>query len=138
MKPALLLLLAATLAAGPWSGCAGSSRQAAPEATRYTPEATEKFVTLDPITQAEVNCTGLQERLLADGRLDVVANIRNTQSRVVPIQVDCVFRDEHGMDLHDETPFTNLLLGENVTEAVHFTAASPLARQYSVRVRQPR
>ena len=38
----------------------------------------------------------------------------------------------------DETPWQTLILGENATETVRFTAMNTLARKYTVRVRQAR
>ena len=38
----------------------------------------------------------------------------------------------------DETPWQTLILSENSTEAVRFTAMNPQAKRYTVRVRQAR
>lgn len=108
------------------------------DTTKYTVENTEKFVLLDKPAQISVTCTGLQERLLADGRLEVVANVKNRESRRLQVQVNCVFKDEQGFSTGDETPFQTLILAENSTEAVRFTAINPQARKYTIRVRQAR
>jgi len=108
------------------------------EATRYSIESTEKFVLLDPATQASVTCTGLQERILADGRLEVVANVKNLEGRRIQVQINCVFKDAQHMSTGDETPWATLILDENQTQAVHYTSMNDLAKTYTIRVRQSR
>jgi hypothetical protein len=108
------------------------------ETTKFTLENTDRFVALDQAMQHVVTCTGLQEIPLADGRLEVVANVKNRENRRVQVQINCVFKDEQGFATGDETPFQNLSLAENSTEAVRFTATNALAKKYTIRVRQPR
>jgi hypothetical protein len=130
-----LLALAATF----FGGCRtvpGSNESL--DTTKYTIESTDKFALLDQPAQAFVTCTGLQERVLPDGRLEVVANIKNRERHRLRIQANCVFKDEQGSSTGDETPFRNLTLDENVTEAVTFTSANNLARRYTIRVREKR
>ena len=120
-------------------GCATEPGPFAPQdTTKYTLENTDKFVLLDKPAQNSVTCTGLQERFLADGRLEVVANVKNRENRRIQVQANCVFKDEQGFSTGDETPFQTLILAENSTEAVHFTAMNTLAKRYTVRVRQAR
>jgi uncharacterized protein YcfL len=136
-KPFILLAAVAGLAL--LGGCAAEpGPYAAQDTTKYTVENTEKFVLLDKPTQTSVTCTGLQEALLPDGRLDVVANVKNRESRRIEVQVNCVFKDEQGFSTGDETPFQTLILAEYSTEAVHFTAMNTLAKKYTIRVRQAR
>src|SRR5476651_1256366 len=108
------------------------------DTTKFTLENTDKFVLLDQPAQISVTCTGLQERTLADGRLEVVANVKNRESRRIQVQINCVFKDDNGFSTGDETPFQTLILAENSTEAVSFTAMNTLAKKYTVRVRQAR
>lgn len=136
-KPAVFLvsILAIAFAAG----CATEPGPYAPlDTTKFTLENTERFVLLDKAAQHSVTCTGLQERPLADGRLEVVANVKNRESRRIQVQINCVFKDEQGFATGDETPWQTLILSEYATEAVRFTAMNPLARKYTVRVRQAR
>lgn len=120
-------------------GCATEPGPFAPQdTTKYTLENTDKFVLLDKPAQNSVTCTGLQERVLADGRLEVVANVKNRENRRIQVQANCVFKDEQGFSTGDETPFQTLILAENSTEAVHFTAMNTLAKRYTIRVRQAR
>ena len=108
------------------------------DTTKFTLENTDKFVLLDQPAQFSVTCTGLQERILADGRLEVVANVKNRESRRIQVQINCVFKNEQGFSTGDETPFQTLILAENSTEAVSFTAMNSLAKKYTIRVRQAR
>lgn len=108
------------------------------DTTKFTLENTDRFVALDQAVQHSVTCTGLQEIPLADGRLEVVANVKNRESRRIQVQISCVFKDEQGFSTGDETPFQNLILSENATEAVRFTAMNAAAKKYTIRVRQAR
>lgn len=133
------LLLSATLALALLAGCVTEPGPFAPlDTTKYTLENTEKFVLLDQPAQISVTCTGLQERILADGRLEVVANVKNRESRRLEVQINCVFKDEQNFSTGDETPFQTLILAENSTEAVRFTAMNTTAKKYTIRVRQAR
>jgi uncharacterized protein YcfL len=136
-KPPLLVLAAVGIVF--LSGCATEPGPFAPQdTTKYTLENTTNFVLLDKPTQNSVTCTGLQQRLLGDDRLEVVANVKNRENRQIQVQVNCVFKDEQGFSTGDETPFQTLILAENSTEAVRFTSMNALAKKYTVRVRQAR
>ena len=98
------ILAAAALAA--LAGCAtGSGPYAPQDTTKYTLENTEFFVAMDKPTQTSVTCTGLQANQTADGRLEVVANVKNRESRRIEVQINCVFKDEQGFSAGDETPW---------------------------------
>jgi hypothetical protein len=127
-------------ALGLFGGCVAQPGPFAPlDTTKYTLENTDRFVVLDQPAQYSVTCTGLQELTRpADGRLEVVANVKNRESRRIQVQINCIFKDEQGFSTGDETPWQTLILSENATEAVRFTAMNPLARKYTVRVRQAR
>lgn len=125
------------LVAAVFAGCQTTPSTYEPiETTKYTIESTDKFVVLDQPAQTAITCTGLQERILPDGRLEVVANVKNRDSRRLVVQVNCVFKDEQGLSIGDEAPFKKLTLAPNSTEAVSFTSANTLARKYTIRVRQ--
>ena len=135
--PVSLLLSIAALALV--AGCATEPGPFAPlDTTKFTLSSTERFVLLDKPAQNSVTCTGLYERPLADGRLEVVANVKNRESRRIQVQINCVFKDEQGGPTGDETPWQTLILSENSTEAVRFTAMNLLGRKYTVSVRQAR
>lgn len=139
MKQKSILTLVATSALALFAGCvAQPGPHPALDTTKYTLENTDRFVLLDQPAQISVTCTGLQERTLADGRLEVVANVKNREARRIQVQINCVFKDDQGFSTSDETPFQTLILAENSTEAVHFTAMNALAKKYTIRVRQAR
>ena len=133
--PALLATVALALLAG----CATEPGPYTPQdTTKYTVENTENFVLLDKPAQISVTCTGLQQRLLPDGRLEVVANVKNREARRIQVQIQCVFKDEQRVSTGDETAWQTLILAENSTEAVRFTAMNTAAKKYTIRVRQAR
>lgn len=101
-------------------------------------ETTERFVLLDPGAQRSVTCSGIHERVLPDGRLEVIAQIRNRENRRIEVQVNCVFKDANGFGIGDETPFQTLILTENATEQVRFVSMNHQARKFTIRVRQAR
>lgn len=101
-------------------------------------ENTERFVLLDPGVKFTITCTGINERTLDDGRLEVTAQIRNRENRRIEVQANCVFKDGNMVTTGDETPFQTVILTENATESVKFTSANSAAKKYTVRVRQAR
>ena len=120
-------------------GCATEPGPFTPQdTTKYTVENTEKFVLLDKPTQTSITCTGLQERTLPDGRLEIVANVKNRENRRLQVQISCAFKDAQGFSTGDETAYQTLILAENSTEAVRFTAMNALGKRYTIRVRQAR
>lgn len=97
----------------------------------------EGLVLLDSSVQTSVTCPGIQEKRLADGRLQVTANLRNREARRIQVQVNCVFKDEQGFPTEgEETPFRNVILTENAQEPVQFVALNDKARRYTIRVRE--
>jgi len=98
----------------------------------------EPFVLLDKATQNSVTCTGIQQRTLEDGRLEVTANVRNRIKKRIQVQINCVFKDEQGFSTGDETPWINLILDENAQESVKFVSMNNKAKKFTIRVRQAR
>ena len=134
-KPLFLLALAVAF----FAGCQTSPGPNEPlDTTKYTIESTDKFVLLDQAAQGSVTCTGLQERILPDGRLEVVANVKNREKHRLQVQINCVFKDEQGVSTGDITSVQSLTVAENVTEAVKFTSTNNLARKYTIQVRETR
>jgi hypothetical protein len=131
-------ILATTAALALLAGCSTPGPYAPQDTTKYTIENTNQFVLLDEPTQTSVTCTGIEPRTLPDGRLDIVALVKNREDRRIQVQVQCVFKDDHGFSTGDETPWENLILAENSTEAAHFTAMNTLAKNFTIRVRQAR
>lgn len=130
-KSPVPLLLALLLA-----GCQGGPAAFLPEETaKYSLENTEKFQLLDRTARLAVACTGLQERLDAAGRLEIVANLRNRGPEEIAMQVRCAFQDAAGVPTGDETPWLALNLDPGATEAVHYFATDSRARKFTIQVR---
>jgi uncharacterized protein YcfL len=121
---------------------AGCGTEPAPQApmdtTKFTVENTLRFVALDAATEAVVSCTGLQERALGDGRLEVVANLKNSDTKPVKVLVQCLFLDDQGLPIGAEAPWQALAISADSTEVMRFTAPVLAAKKYSIRVRRAR
>jgi uncharacterized protein YcfL len=139
MKHILLLTLAVALLALAGAGCKSSETGAfTPQnTTSFDTENREKFVLMDPGAQRSVTCSGLQEATLADGRLEVAANVRNRENRRIQVQINCEFKDAQGFAL-DSTPWQTLILTENGQETVRFASMNAAAKRYTIRVREAR
>ncbi len=130
LSPLLLLLVA---------GCARETGAHLPVNSHlYQQETSSKVVLMDRGAQRSVTTAGVQERLLEDGRLEVRAILRNRENRRIQVQVQCVFKDEKGFGTGDETSWEDVILTENGQETLRFTSLNPLARTYTVRVRESR
>lgn len=97
-----------------------------------------KFVLMDRRSARSVTYNSLQENLLADGRLEIAANLRNRLERRIQVQVQCVFKDIQGIGTGDETPWQNVIFTENGQETVRFTSMNDRAKGYTIRVREAR
>jgi len=106
--------------------------------TKFALENEAKFVTLDYRVQRSVTCSGIQEKVLEDGRLEVAANIRNRLERRIQVQIQCVFKDAQGFSTGDETPWQDLVLTETAQESVRFQSFNDKAKGYTIRVREAR
>src|ERR1700722_1453141 len=93
----ILTVLVAGLGRAALGGCVAPPRAVAPQdSTKFSVENTDKFVPLDAASQMGVSCPGLQERTLGDGRLEVVADVKNRVKAFVRVEVQCVFQDDQG------------------------------------------
>jgi hypothetical protein len=121
------------------AGCAVMQRPSSPQdSNKFTVGNTERFVALDPTAEAAVSCTGLQERTLADGRLEVVANVKNRGAKPVQVRIACAFADDQYAPVGGEPAWGILKIAGDATEVVRFTATSAAARRYAIRVRDAR
>ena len=141
MNKAFLSLLAASGTVLLAVGCSSTHDKGpylpqTPKTPAY--EGKEPVVLLDPGVRYSVTCSGVQEQTLSDGRLEVVAHLRNRENRRIEVQANCVFKDQNGFSTDDETPFTAVILTENATENVRFVSMNTLAKKYTIRVRQAR
>ncbi len=142
MKTFLKLIPAALCAAVLFSaaGCKSHEGAYAPvNAQSHDYEKTSNFVLLDSGAQRSVTSgSSIQTATLPDGRLRVMAPIRNRENRRIQVQVNCVFKDAQGFSTGDETAWQTLFLDENATEGVQFTSMNDKAKNFTIRVRQAR
>ena len=131
-----LRLAGALCALALMAGCSTPGPYLPEDTTKYTIENTEKFVLLDRTVQRAVTCTMLQENELADGRLEVVANVKNRRKHRIEVQINCVFKNAAAISTGDETPFETLILSPYETKSVRFVIMNGKARAYTIRVRQ--
>lgn len=96
-----------------------------------------QVVLLDSGVQHSISSPAVQMGRTADGRLKVVAQLRNRENRRIEVQANCVFKDAQGFTV-DETPYRTVILDENATQDVAFEAFNPNAVLYTIRVRQAR
>lgn len=119
------------------TGCEHGGAYAPVNTTKYNLETEAKFVLLDAGTQRSITSSGIQQRTLPDGRIQVTANLRNREERRIEVQVNCVFKDEQYFPV-EETPFRTEIFTENETKGVMFESANSKARNYTIRVREAR
>ncbi|MCC6416566.1 MAG: hypothetical protein IT582_11710 [Opitutaceae bacterium] len=132
MKPngiALLLCVTALLLAG----CASTDGPGA-AAPMAGADEHESFVTMNKAAQAAIECAEIFTRTLPDGRLEVVANLRNTGDYSLRLKTSCVFKDTQGRALKDEAPVLKVEVAAGALETVRFTAPSLAAQHFTVRV----
>ena len=141
MKKSLVSILMAGGAMLLATGCSSTHDKGpylpqTPQTMAY--ESREPVVLLDPGVQYSVTCSGIEETPLPDGRLQVVAHLRNRENRRIEVQANCVFKNQNGFTTGDETPFVMVILTENGTEDVRFVSMNNQAKKYTIRVRQAR
>jgi|SRR4051812_35425417 len=138
MKKYLFSIAAAVTAALALSGCQSSGGGAAympVDTTVNDVENYSNFVLLSAGVQHSVTSSGIQQTTLPDGRMEVVANIRNREERRIQVQVQCEFKDSQGFPI-DSTTWNTLVLPELAQESVRFVSANERATRYTVRVRE--
>ena len=120
-------------------GCASGGAYSPKNASKNDLENREILVLMDRAVQRSITSAGpIQTAVTPDGRLEVVANLRNREGRRIQVQVNCVFKDAQGFSTGDETPWQTLILTENAQESVRFISMNDKAKRYTVRVREAR
>lgn len=117
------------------TGCHTGGAYTPVNANKYGVENAEPVVLMDSRVQRSVSSTGVQETALPDGRLEVVANLRNREERRIEVQAQCEFKDAQGFPI-DSTPWVTVVLTERAQEGVKFVSMNDKARRYTVRVRE--
>lgn len=116
-------------------GCHTGGAYTPVNANKYGVENAETVVLMDSRVQRSVSSTGVQETALPDGRLQVVANLRNREERRIEVQAQCEFKDAQGFPV-DSTPWVTVVLTERAQEGVKFVSLNDKAKRYTIRVRE--
>ena len=124
LASALIIL---TLLGG--SGCRTEGAFKPINTTRYDFENESSFVLMDRSMQRSVTVSGLQETVGDDGRLEVVANVRNRVNRRLHVQIGCVFKNEAGFSTSDETPWQTLILTEAEQKSIRFVSMNDKSKR---------
>jgi hypothetical protein len=133
------LIVSASLALVFLAGCAATHHEGSATpvyTTKFDTENTSQYALMGPRVQRSITFAGTQTRVLDDGRLQVITNVRNRENRRLEVQISCVFKDEQNFSTGDETPWQPLILTENVQEAVNFTSMNNRAKNFTIRVRE--
>ena len=101
-------------------------------------EDTEPVVLLDKSLKKRiaVDRTGL--KTLADGRVQVVANLRNRTSSDLEIQVQTVFKDRDGVSTQEDSAWEMRFLAAHETETYELMSRGTNAEKYTIRIREVR
>ena len=137
MKHFLSVLALSVATVSILTGCASGGAYSPKNTTKYNLEDTSQFVLFDAGAQRSVTSPGVQVGKTDDGRMRVVAHLRNRENRRIEVQANCVFKDAQGFTV-DETPFRTVILDENATQDVTFESFNTSAVKYTIRVRQAR
>jgi uncharacterized protein YcfL len=135
MKTHLLTASILGLALTALTGCQSGGAFRPVNTTKYAIENSETVVLTDSGVQRSVTASGVQETLLPDGRLQVIANLRNREGRRIQVQAQCEFKDAQGFPV-DSTPWVNVILTERAQEGVKFISMNDKAKRYTIRVRE--
>jgi len=118
------------------NGCATGGAKLPVNTTKFDVENTSQYALMGDRVQRSISFTGTQTRILEDGRLEVITNVRNREGRRIEVQVSCVFKDEQNFSTMDETPWQSLIITERAQEAVKFTSMNNRAKNFTIRVRE--
>ena len=135
---AIIMALMAAVLTLSTIGCKTRGAYVAEVPDGYDLENQTEFVLMNKRVAKSVTVAGIQERVLADGRLEVTANVLSKDRRRIQVQVSCVFKDQNGFSTGDETSWNTLILTENAQEALRFMSMNEKARKYTIRVREAR
>ncbi len=135
MKKYLVSMAAAVAAALGFLGCHAGGAYEPVNTAQYDLEDSSNLVLLGSTVQHSVTSPGLQQTTLPDGRMEVVANLRNRESRRIQVQVQCEFKDSQGFTI-DSSTWNTVILSENGQESVRFVSANERPTRFTVRVRE--
>lgn len=119
-------------------GCA--SVPSVPSHDSTTPEASgAKVVLLDEGLRDMLAVDKVRSGLSGNKLLVVEADLRNRTGRDLEVQVQTLYRDENGNPLYyqngNETAWTSFVISASSTTPYRSQALSPLAKQFTIRIR---
>lgn len=98
----------------------------------------ETLVLLGTTLSTNIAVEAQMAKLLDDGRLQVFANIRNRTKKRVVVQVQTVFKDEHGFSTGDETAWQEIVITDLSQTTYQSVSQNNKAKKYTIRVRSVR
>jgi uncharacterized protein YcfL len=101
----------------------------------FTPDLTQVYQVADLATQNAIDKVSLLDRLLADGRREVVCVLKNRTQSPVTIQVTCTFEDADGHPLSKPGISQVTKLNDSVPLSIRFESESREAKRYSIQVK---
>ena len=111
-----------------FAGCATPS-------VLFTPDLTQVYQVADTAAQNAIEKVSLSDRLLADGRREVVCVLKNRTQSPVAIQVACTFEDADGHPLCEPNVTQTTKLNDSVPLSIRFESQSREAKRYSIQVK---
>ncbi len=115
-------------------GCANEGPYR-PAQREESPEIENLIVILDEKLTPFVAVDAHHTERTAQGKLKVMANLRNRTNQDHTVQVQTVFRDANGFSIDDDTPWETILLTANETRTISTTSTTPKAERYTIRIR---
>lgn len=142
MKTAIVrIAAAATLAVVLATAGACSKRSKSPSMARVDREAivasTAPANILDYDLRNKVAADQAEAFRLADGRLEVRVNLRNSTRKDLDVLARCVFKTENGLSLGDETEWQPIFFAPQQIQTYIARSRNSDARVFTVEVRKP-
>lgn len=137
--PKTLAVAALAIALAATGAC--SKRSKAPSMARVDNEAVVASVApvniLDYDLRNKVAADQAEAFRLADGRLEVRVNIRNSTRKDLDVLARCVFKTEKGVSVGDETEWQPVFFAPQQIQTYIARSRTPDARVFTVEVRKP-
>lgn len=135
MKKSIIPLFALTVLLG---SCAHQEGPYIPVTQSPSVEDLYPVVLLDESLQGFIAVDHTEGQRLSDGRLEIVANLRNRTLQDVRIQVQTVFKDEKGYSTNEDSAWAMVFLNANETETYKIVSRGQDASRYTIRIRRVR
>jgi len=121
------------------AGC--SSRSKGPDFARTDDKgvlaASQPVNLLDKDLEDRVAADIADSQRLPDGRLRVRVNLRNSSKKALRVEARCVFKDDMGLSIGDETEWQPIFFAPQQIQTYDATSREPSVRKFTVEVRKP-